>query len=150
MLRQNQRPGDPDYFDVSFSGIKTAVLHAVEHGTRELAGRDPAVMRADIARGFQDAVIGTLVAKTMRAATAYDRSRIVVGGGVACNRALAAALSREAATTGATVYAPTPRLATDNAAMIARAGLFRLARGDVGTLDLNAFASASLPGLRAA
>lgn len=150
MLRQNQRPGDPDYFDVSFSGIKTAVLHAVQHATSAPDGSDRQQRRADIARGFQDAVIGTLVAKTVRAATAYDRTRIVLGGGVACNRALSAALTREAATFGAAVFAPTPRLATDNAAMIARAGLFRLGRGETGTLDLNAYASAGLPGLRAA
>lgn len=154
MLRQNQRPGDPDYFDMSFSGIKTAVLHAVRHaadpGTTEPGGNGQQQRRADIARGFQDAVIGTLVAKTVRAATAYDRTRIVLGGGVACNRGLSAALTREAATIGAAVFAPTRRLATDNAAMIARAGLFRLGRGETGTLDLNAYASAGLPGLRAA
>jgi N6-L-threonylcarbamoyladenine synthase len=153
MLRQHQRPADADYFDVSFSGIKTAVLHAVqhtaEHGTPATADGGQQ-QRADIARGFQDAVIGTLVAKTVRAATAYDRTRIVLGGGVACNRALSAALTRDAATIGAAVFAPTARLATDNAAMIARAGLFRLGRGETGTLDLNAYASAGLPGLRAA
>ena len=148
MLRQNQRPGDADYFDLSFSGIKTAVLHAVEDGAANPG--DPVQQRADIARGFQDAVIGTLVAKTARAARAYERTRIVVGGGVACNRALAAALRQEAAAFGATVFTPSPRLATDNAAMIARAGLFRLARGDVATLGLNAYATAGLPGLRAA
>ena len=148
MLRQNQRPGDADYFDVSFSGIKTAVLHAVEDGAGGVG--DPVQMRADIARGFQDAVVGTLVAKTARAARAYERTRIVVGGGVACNRALAAALRREADTFGATVFTPSPRLATDNAAMIARAGLFRLARGDLGMLSLNAYATAGLPGLHAA
>ena len=48
---------------------------------------------------------------------------------------------------GAAVYAPSPRLATDNAAMIARAALFRLERGDVATLDLNAYASRELPGV---
>jgi N6-L-threonylcarbamoyladenine synthase len=155
MLRQNQRPGDADYFDVSFSGIKTAVLHAVEDGTPSApagaaAADGTAQRRADIARGFQDAVIGTLVAKTARAAREYGRTRIVVGGGVACNRALAAALQQEAAAFGATVFTPSPRLATDNAAMIARAGLFRLARGEVATLGLNAYATAALPGLRAA
>jgi len=159
MLRQNQRPGDADYFDVSFSGIKTAVLRAVEDGAHDApadaaagggSASGQAQRHADIARGFQDAVIGTLVAKTARAARKYGRTRIVVGGGVACNRALAAALRREAAAFGATVFTPSPRLATDNAAMIARAGLFRLARGDVATLDLNAYATAGLPGLRAA
>jgi N6-L-threonylcarbamoyladenine synthase len=158
MLRQNQRPGDADYFDVSFSGIKTAVLHAVEDGAHGAAAGAAAAggtaglaqRHADIARGFQDAVIGTLVAKTARAAREYGRTRIVIGGGVACNRALAEALRREAAAFGATVFTPTPRLATDNAAMIARAGFFRLARGDVATMALNAYATAALPGLRAA
>jgi len=95
-------------------------------------------------------VVDTLAAKTARAARAYDRVRIVVGGGVACNQALAAALRRQAAALGATVFTPTARLATDNAAMIARAGVFRLARGDVATLDLNAYASTALPGLHSA
>ncbi len=151
MLRQNQRPGDADYFDVSFSGIKTAVLHAVEQGTRELAGRDPARHasghRARISgRGHRDARRQDHAGRHGIRPQPDRRS----GAASRATARFAAALSREAATTGATVYAPTPRLATDNAAMIARAGLFRLARGDVGTLDLNAFASAGLPGLRAA
>ena len=78
MVRGDQQLGDPDYFDVSFSGLKTAVLHAVR-GSDDLE-RD----RAAIARAFQDAIIGTLVEKTARAARAYGRTRVVLGGGVAC------------------------------------------------------------------
>lgn len=148
MLRRDQSPGDADYYDVSFSGIKTAVLLAVrglEAEGRALDDRD----RSDLARGFQDALIETLGEKTLRAARAHGRRRIVLGGGVACNGALVAAVRSRAAKADITVFAPTPRLATDNAAMIARAGLFRFERGDHAGLDLNAYASLPLPGLTA-
>jgi N6-L-threonylcarbamoyladenine synthase len=148
MLRRDQAPGDSDYYDVSFSGIKTAVLLAVRTLTAEhaLDDRD----RADIARGFQDAIVDTLAEKTMRAVRAHARDRVVLGGGVACNRALAAAVAERAGTLGARSFAPSPRLATDNAAMIARAGLFRFERGERSALDLGARATLPLPGLEAA
>jgi len=141
MLHGGQQPGDADYYDVSFSGLKTAVLHAVRNAA------DLEADKAHIARGFQDALIETLVAKTLRAAEAFGRQRIVLGGGVACNGALVQALRTRAISLGAVVFAPTPRLATDNAAMIARAGLFHLERGEGSGFDLGAFASAPLPGL---
>jgi N6-L-threonylcarbamoyladenine synthase len=145
MLRANQRLGDGDYFDFSFSGIKTAVLLAVEAiPSRDV---DAAQARADIARGFQDAVVETLVEKTARAAATYNRGRVVLGGGVACNQALVAGMRARMSAAGATVYAPSPRLATDNAAMVARAGLFHLERGDTADLDLTAYASRPIPGL---
>ena len=144
MLRRDQAPGHPDYYDVSFSGLKTAVLHAVR------AAADLDAVRADIARGFQEALVETLVEKTVRAARASGRTRIVLGGGVACNGALVRAMRTRAGDAGATVYAPTPRLATDNAAMIARAGLFRFERGERASLGLNAYASRPIPGLTAA
>jgi N6-L-threonylcarbamoyladenine synthase len=77
----------------------------------------------------------------------YDRTRVVLGGGVAGNRTLVAAMRARVASLGAEVYAPSARLATDNAAMIARAGLYRFERGERAPLDLNAFASSPLPGL---
>ncbi|HSJ64097.1 MAG TPA: tRNA (adenosine(37)-N6)-threonylcarbamoyltransferase complex transferase subunit TsaD [Gemmatimonadaceae bacterium] len=140
MLRRDQRPGDDDYYDVSFSGLKTAVRNAVRGANLE-------VDRASLARGFQDALIETLVEKTARAAEQYGRTRIVLGGGVACNRTLAEAMRTRFAAVGASVFAPSPRLATDNAAMIARAGLFHLERGDRSALDLDAHASLPIPGL---
>ncbi|MDE3053163.1 MAG: tRNA (adenosine(37)-N6)-threonylcarbamoyltransferase complex transferase subunit TsaD [Gemmatimonadota bacterium] len=145
MLRRDQRPDDPDYYDFSFSGLKTAVLNAVR------APRDGApVPRAAVARAFQDALVGSLVEKTARAVVAHGRTRVVLGGGVAGNRALVAAMRDRLAPHGVTVYAPGARLATDNAAMIARAGLFHLERGERAGLDLNAFATLSIPGLIAA
>jgi N6-L-threonylcarbamoyladenine synthase len=139
MLRRNQQPGDDDYYDVSFSGLKTAVLHAVRAATTG--------DHADIARGFHDALVETLVEKTARAVKRFDRRRVVLGGGVAGNRRLVEAMRARVAALGAEVYAPSARLATDNAAMIARAGLFRFERGERAPLDLNAFASLPLPGL---
>jgi N6-L-threonylcarbamoyladenine synthase len=139
MLRRNQQPGDADYYDVSFSGLKTAVLHAVRAG-----GPDD---HASIARGFHDALVETLVEKTARAVDQYGRTRVVLGGGVAGNRTLAEAMRARVRRLGAEVFAPSARLATDNAAMIARAGLFHYERGERAPLDLNAFASLPIPGL---
>jgi N6-L-threonylcarbamoyladenine synthase len=144
MLRSNSTPSDSDYYAFSFSGLKTAVLNAVKNGDGSESEK------ADIARGFQDALIGTLVEKTFRAAEAFGRDRIVLGGGVACNAALVTAMRRRVQTIGAKVFAPSPRLATDNAAMIARAGFHHYYRGERGGLDLSAFASRPLPGLIAA
>ncbi len=144
MVRRSDTQADDDYYAFSFSGLKTAVLNAVKDSSN--IGAD----RADIARGFQDALVGSLVEKTLRAAGEYGRRRIVLGGGVACNGTLAAALAERAVPIGATVFAPSVRLATDNAAMIARAGLFRHERGEHAGLDLNAFATQPIPGLVAA
>jgi N6-L-threonylcarbamoyladenine synthase len=139
MLRRNQQPDDTDYYDVSFSGLKTAVLHAVHAGSAD--------DNAHIARGFHDALVETLVEKTARAVKRYGRERVVLGGGVAGNRTLASAMQARMTRLGASVYAPSPRLATDNAAMIARAGLYHYERGERAPLDLNAFASLPIPGL---
>ena len=149
MLHGGQRPGDDDYYDVSFSGLKTALLHAVRDSERRGALD---AERPHLARGFQDALIETLATKTARAARECGRSRIVLGGGVACNTALSRAVeTRARAIVGSpvSVHAPGPRLATDNAAMIARAGLFRLERGERSDHALNAYATSPLPGLLA-
>ena len=139
MLRRDQQAGDADYYDLSFSGLKTAVLNAVRAGTTD--------DHPHIARAFHDALVDTLVEKTARAVAQYRRARVVLGGGVAGNRTLVAATRSRMQALGAEVFAPSHRLATDNAAMIARAGLFRFERGERAPLDLNAFASLPLPGL---
>jgi N6-L-threonylcarbamoyladenine synthase len=138
MLHARQRLGDPDYFDLSMSGLKTAVIHAVR------ASRDPAADAAHLARGFQDAVIEVLVTKAVRAVEACGRPRVVLAGGVACNRALRSALAEALSARGATLHAPSNRLSTDNAAMIARAGLFRA--GEAGR-PVDAAARLPFPGL---
>jgi N6-L-threonylcarbamoyladenine synthase len=140
MLRRDQQPADADYYDVSFSGLKTAVLNAVQ-------ADDSGPRRASIALAFQQALVDTLVEKTARAVAAFNRRRVVLGGGVAGNTALVDAMRARVAELDATVYAPSTRLATDNAAMIARAGLFHLERGERSAPDLNAYASLPIPGL---
>lgn len=144
MVRRNQEPTDPDFYDVSFSGLKTAVLNAVK------SSGDINADRGVIAGAFQDALIDTLVEKTTRAARQFGRGRVVLGGGVACNQTLVRAMRDRLEPRGVSIFAPSPRLATDNAAMIARAGLFHLERGEQSTLDLNAFASQPIPGFVAA
>jgi N6-L-threonylcarbamoyladenine synthase len=141
MLRRDQGPEDQEYYDLSFSGLKTAVLNAVRAGTPDDSPH--------IARAFHDAIVDTLVEKTARAVRRQGRARVVLGGGVAGNKTLVAAMRARMERLGAEVYAPSNRLATDNAAMIARAGLFHFERGERSPLDLNAFASLPLPGLAA-
>ncbi|HKS06422.1 MAG TPA: tRNA (adenosine(37)-N6)-threonylcarbamoyltransferase complex transferase subunit TsaD [Gemmatimonadaceae bacterium] len=151
MLHAGQTVSDADYYDVSFSGLKTAVRRAVQ---QQVAAHDgipvPDGIRADIARGFQDALIETLVEKTVRAARAYGRTRIVLGGGVACNKALVDAMRTRASSFSARVFAPSARLATDNAAMIARAAMFHFERGTASDMSLTAHAARDIPGLRTA
>jgi N6-L-threonylcarbamoyladenine synthase len=143
LLTRAQKPGDPEFYDMSFSGLKTALRYRV----REL---EAAGTLADevphLAAAFQDAVVDVLASKTMRAVRETGCRRVVLGGGVANSRALRQELERRLGPRGE-LYAPSPRLATDNGAMIARAALFRWGRGEVAGLDLNARADLPFPGL---
>jgi N6-L-threonylcarbamoyladenine synthase len=109
----------------SFSGLKTAVLTAVK---REGGSNVCEQARADIARGFVDAIVDVLTAKALRALEQTGLDTLVVAGGVGANRQLRERLERETAACQATVYFPPVNLCTDNGAMIALAGLARLRR----------------------
>ncbi len=135
--------GAADRFNFSFSGLKTAVLRAVQQS--DDVRRD----RAALARGFQDAVIDVLVAKALDAADVHRRELVVLGGGVACNRTLITRM-REAAPSGVRIAAASPRLNTDNAAMIGAAGSGRLANGERDDAALEASDALPLPGLATA
>ena len=115
------RPG----LDFSFSGLKTAALLAIRGRTLDEQAR------ADLARGFEEAVVATLVAKTLRALDAVPRAVVVVAGGVGANARLRARLAAATAARGVRVVYPRPELCTDNAAMIAYAGHARLAAGEL-------------------
>jgi N6-L-threonylcarbamoyladenine synthase len=144
MLQELERNGANQYA-FSFSGLKTAVLRVVR---QDSGASSRQYTDADIARAFQDAAIQVLVAKTAHAVESSGYSVAVVGGGVACNRALVAAL-RERLAGRARVSVASPRLNTDNAAMIAAAGAWRLARGERSGWDLEPRDDLPLSGLAA-
>ncbi|RPD85122.1 tRNA (adenosine(37)-N6)-threonylcarbamoyltransferase complex transferase subunit TsaD [Luteimonas sp. 100069] len=113
------RPG----LDFSFSGLKTQVLLAWQGSDQSEA------TRADIARGFEDAVVDTLTIKCARALDATGCNTLVVAGGVGANTRLRAKLQADAQRRGGRVCFPRPALCTDNGAMIAFAGALRLEAG---------------------
>ncbi len=124
--------------DFSFSGLKTAVRHTV----RDLEPLD-ATTRADLAASFQAAVAEVLVDRTRRALQRFAATHgvpgpLVVAGGVAANLTLRSALAELAESEGTRLVAPPLALCTDNAAMIAWAGLERLRLGAADPLDFPA------------
>jgi N6-L-threonylcarbamoyladenine synthase len=110
--------------DFSFSGLKTAVL---TH-TKQLGANVCEQEKADLARGFVDAAVEVLVAKSLAALKKTRLKRLVVAGGVGANRQLREALSAAAKKRGFDVHYPDLSLCTDNGAMIALAGALRLQR----------------------
>jgi len=117
------RPG----LDFSFSGLKTQVLLAWQKSDKTEA------TRADIARGFEDAVVDTLAIKCERALHQCETNQLVVAGGVGANTRLRAKLAESCAKLRGQVYFPRPEFCTDNGAMIAFAGALRLQAGQVET-----------------
>ncbi|MEN8514767.1 tRNA (adenosine(37)-N6)-threonylcarbamoyltransferase complex transferase subunit TsaD [Burkholderia sp. RS02] len=115
--------------DFSFSGLKTAVLTQMKKfEAAKLAGDALERAKADLARGFVDAAVDVLVAKSLAALKKTKLKRLVVAGGVGANRQLREALSAAAAKRGFDVHYPDLALCTDNGAMIALAGALRLGR----------------------
>jgi N6-L-threonylcarbamoyladenine synthase len=106
--------------DFSFSGLKTAVLTAVNEATMDDAAR------ADLARAFQDAVVDVLAAKCVAALEQTGLERLIVSGGVGANKQLRAALAAAAQKNNFEVSYPRLEFCTDNGAMIAFAGAMRL------------------------
>ena len=118
--------------EFSFSGLKTAVLRAVR------AAPLTEQRRADLARGVEEAIVETLIAKALRALEYTGLSVLVVSGGVSANARLRERLTKAAASHGARVYYPRIEFSTDNAAMIAVAGLKRLMAGQHEDLAIRA------------
>jgi N6-L-threonylcarbamoyladenine synthase len=150
--------GNP--LDFSFSGLKTAVLYRVRGTTlateaeerrawRKSVGRvrpqevrehcSPATL--DLVAGFQDAVVTDLIERTLAAAETTRAKTILVSGGVACNTLLRERFAEAAPAGGLSVFFPSPHLSTDNAAMIAAAGYYKLLAGQRAEASLTAHAS---------
>ena len=119
--------------DFSFSGIKTALYRMVEDG--KISNPN------DAAASFQEAVVSILSAKTIAAAKKHGVKQILMSGGVASNRLLRQRLSKESPVP---VLIPEPVLCTDNAAMVAACGYFRLQGGHLDGLDMDVIPSLKL------
>ena len=131
-------------FDFSFSGLKTAVLRHVRQRQSELGvERLPQDEIVDLAASFQRRVVDTLIDRTFAAARWHGAKSIGIAGGVSANSRLRKEALVKSERSEIPVYIPDITLSTDNAAMIAAAGLRQLAAGRLATADLNA--AASLP-----
>jgi N6-L-threonylcarbamoyladenine synthase len=123
------RPG----LDFSFSGLKTQVLLAWQHSDQTEQ------TRADIARGFEEAIVDTMIIKCRRALQASGAKRLVIAGGVGANKHLRAELAAAGKKDGFQVYFPRLAFCTDNGAMIALAGAIRLAAGQHQDMSVQVF-----------
>lgn len=121
--------------DFSFSGLKTAVMLSV----RECEASGNSMPVSDIAASFQRAVVDVLVEKTIAAAVQYNVSNIVLCGGVAANRRLRNAMAHAASVNGMRLFMPSPGFCTDNAAMVAVAGMYQIEAGLTSSMEADVF-----------
>ncbi|RME40761.1 MAG: tRNA (adenosine(37)-N6)-threonylcarbamoyltransferase complex transferase subunit TsaD, partial [Planctomycetota bacterium] len=136
----------PDSLDFSFSGIKTAVLYHVHGHGKTSGGLESLTPQriADIAASFQQAVVDVLVRKTVLAVERTGVQRVILGGGVAANRALRTALAETCQERNWTFQAADKAYCTDNAAMIAGLGYHLLQAGETADLNLDAYPTGSV------
>ena len=143
--------GDPHYitlphpktdgrYDYSFSGMKTAFLNTVHQ--MEMKGEE--IRKADLAASFRHAVVSSLVEKAMLAAGDLHVSCMAMAGGVSANHLLRKKMQEACDKRGIRLYMPSLSLCTDNGAMIGSAAYYRLLRGEVADMTLNAVPSLRL------
>jgi len=145
IIEEMASAGDPEYvsfprpmadennFDFSFSGLKTAFInHVKKYGISD--GN-----RCDLLASFQEAACDVLSSKTAKAATDAGVKRVVVGGGVACNRRLRRKVADRCGDMGISVSVPSPQYCMDNGAMIAMAASFYAGKGIFSPMDIRAF-----------
>jgi N6-L-threonylcarbamoyladenine synthase len=124
-------------YDFSFSGLKTSVVRTVE--------RHPDAATEDVAAAFQEAVVDVLVAKARRAVAEIGAKGLCIGGGVAANSLLRRRIADATDGLGVPAYLPSLAMCTDNAAMVAAAGSWRLAHDGPSPLSLGADPNLFLP-----
>ncbi|MDG4658328.1 tRNA (adenosine(37)-N6)-threonylcarbamoyltransferase complex transferase subunit TsaD [Ectobacillus antri] len=125
---------EPDSYDFSFSGLKSAVINTVHNA----AQRGETIAPETLAASFQASVVDVLVTKTLRAAKQYEVKQVLLAGGVAANKGLRNALEEAFTAEPIELVIPPLSLCTDNAAMIAAAGTIAYEKGKRATMSLNA------------
>ena len=128
---------DGNPYDMSFSGLKTAVINLVHNAQQK--GEE--IDRAALAASFTKAVSDSLVPRTMMAAKELGYEKIVVAGGVAANSRIRADFTAAAEKAGCKLYVPPLRLCGDNGAMIGAQGYYEYLAGHTAGSDLNAYAT---------
>jgi N6-L-threonylcarbamoyladenine synthase len=131
---------EPDSYDFSFSGLKSAVLAVINQAKMKGLTLNP----AHVARGFQESVVEVVVEKALRAVKAYGAKQLLLAGGVAANRGLRERLTARCSEIGVPLLTPPLNLCTDNAAMIGAAAFLKWERQQFASLDLKADPSLSL------
>ena len=141
------RPG----VDFSFSGLKTFALNTMQKAAHQV-GSDGVLseqVKADISLAFEEAVVDTLKIKCRRALQQQDCNKLVIAGGVGANKRLRAELAEMIAQLDGELYYPRVEFCTDNGAMIAQVGCFRLMAGETQALEIDARARWSMQDLTA-
>ena len=139
------RPG----LDFSFSGLKTFALNTMQKAAETENGELSQQTKADISRAFEEAVVDTLKIKCRRALEQQQCERLVIAGGVGANKRLRTELAEMIQQQGGELYYPRIEFCTDNGAMIAQAGCFRLVAGESQPLEIDARARWSMQELKA-
>ncbi len=130
-LYELPRPmSDSGDLNFSFSGLKTAVMNLLK--------KEKNFRKEDVAASFQEAAVDILIRKTLMAVEKTGVKRVAVVGGVSANSRLRERFRQVSEEKGFKLYIPSPRLSTDNALMIAYAGVLRFKRGVTAPLDVNA------------
>lgn len=128
---------DGSEYDMSFSGLKTAVLNRLN----QAAQKGEEICREDLCASFQKAVCDILADRSMRAMAASGYRTLVLAGGVSANSGLRARMEAECAAHGYRLYLPPLKYCGDNAAMIGCQGYYEFLAGRTAGLDLNAYAT---------
>lgn len=131
---------DGNPYDMSFSGLKTAVINLVHNAEQ----KGEAIDRASLAASFTKAVSDSLVPRTVRAAHELGYKKVVVAGGVAANSRIRADFKRAAEANGFSLYIPPLKLCGDNGAMVGAQGYYEYLSGNTAGSDLNAYATMEL------